>query len=377
MVIPSPFVYWAQTENVISLRIDLKSVEKPDVKVLENNIKFSAVGIGAHGRTHYEFSLDLFSPVRTNTADEGQPTTVRVLDNRVDLVIQKEKTAWWPRLTAQPQKPAWLKINFDLWKSEDAQDSDEEKRDVMKDYPGMYEKLQKEEIGYRREEMIKVYLILYNLFQFVGYTYILAVIGVRYAKLGYDSVADTYEHVGPAMKFVQLMQYLEVMHPMFGYTRGGVLTPFLQISGRAMVLFVNIEAEPRMQTKPVVFYLFIIWSTVEVIRYPFYITQLYKKEIGFLTWLRYSIWIILYPLGFLCESVVILRNIPYFEETQKFTVSMPNEWNFAFHMPSFLRFYLLSLAMAGVFLMKHMYKLRTAKLKPKIVIRKCKDLTLH
>ncbi|CAG9790821.1 unnamed protein product [Diatraea saccharalis] len=372
MVVLSPFVYWAQTEKVISLRIDLKNVNEPDVKVLEDKVKFSAEGIGAHGRTQYEFNLDLFSSVKSSILDGEQPATVRVLDNRVDLVIQKEKPAWWPRLTAQPQKPAWLKINFDLWKSEDMQDSDEEKRDVMRDYPGMYDKLQKEEMGYRREEMIKVYLIIYNLFQLVGYTYILAVIGVRYAKLGYDSVNDTYEHVGSAMKFVQLMQYLEVMHPMFGYTRGSVWTPFFQISGRAFVLFVNIEAEPRMQTKPVVFYLFVIWSLVEIVRYPFYITQLYKIEIGVLTWLRYSIWIILYPLGFLCESVVILRNIPYFEETQRFTVPLPNEWNFAFHMPSFLRFYLLHLAMAGVFLMKHMYKLRTNKLKPKIVIRKCK-----
>lgn len=64
-----------------------------------------------------------------------------------------------------------------------------------------------------------MYLILYNLFQFVGYMYILTVMSVRYTKLEYDSVADTYEHVGSAMKFLQLMQYLEVLHPLFGYTK--------------------------------------------------------------------------------------------------------------------------------------------------------------
>lgn len=69
------------------------------------------------------------------------------------------------------------------------------------------------------EDLKKVYLIIYNLFQFVGYTYILAVMSVRYAKLEHESIADTYEHVGPAMKFLQLMMYLEVMHPMFGYTK--------------------------------------------------------------------------------------------------------------------------------------------------------------
>ena len=39
----------------------------------------------------------------------------------------------------------------------------------------------------------------------------------------------TYEAVGHVMKFCQLMQLLEVMHPMFGYTKGGVLMPLIQV----------------------------------------------------------------------------------------------------------------------------------------------------
>lgn len=108
-------------------------------------------------------------------------------------------------------------------------------------------------------------------------------------------------------------------------------------------------------------------------RYPYYISQLYKKEIYILTWLRYTMWIPLYPLGIICESIVILRNIPYFEETQKFTISMPNEWNFAFHLPTFLRVYLLFLTFPGMFfVMKHMQRLRAVKLKSKVVIKKSK-----
>lgn len=69
------------------------------------------------------------------------------------------------------------------------------------------------------EDLKKVYLVLYNLFQLIGFVYVLSVMAIRYAKLDYDSVADTYEHVGPAVKFLQLMMYLEVMHPLFGYTK--------------------------------------------------------------------------------------------------------------------------------------------------------------
>jgi hypothetical protein len=39
----------------------------------------------------------------------------------------------------------------------------------------------------------------------------------------------TYEAVGHVMKFCLLLQLLEVMHPLFGYTKGGVLMPFVQV----------------------------------------------------------------------------------------------------------------------------------------------------
>ncbi|CAH4022958.1 very-long-chain (3R)-3-hydroxyacyl-CoA dehydratase isoform X1 [Pieris brassicae] len=371
MVILSPFVYWAQTSKIISLKIDLRNAEKPNIDVIENNIKFSAQGFGAHGFSNYVFNLDLFASIKLSK--DEQKTTVKVYENRIEVVLEKNEAAWWPRLTAQPQKPAWLKINFDQWKTEDDGGSEEETRDVMKDYPGMYDKLYKEEFGYRKEDLKKVYLILYNLFQFIGFTYVLCVMIVRFVKLDYASMVDTYEHVGGAMKFLQLMMFLEVMHPLFRYTKGSPLVAFLQVGGRAFVLFAMIDSEPRMQTKPVVFCLFGIWTLIEVVRYPFYIAQLYRKEIYLLTWLRYTLWIPLYPLGILCEAIVILRNIPYFEESGKFTISLPNEWNFAFHLPNFLRVYLLILAFPGMFfVMKHMHKLRTVKLKPKIIIKKCK-----
>ncbi|XP_053612030.1 very-long-chain (3R)-3-hydroxyacyl-CoA dehydratase isoform X2 [Plodia interpunctella] len=357
MVIPSPFVYWAQTEDAVSLKIDLKNVNQPDVKVLENKVKFSAQGIGARGQSQYEFSLDLYSSVKPNDGD-NLPAVMRVFDNRVELSLQKSSVSWWPRLTAQPQKPAWLKINFDLWKSEDLQDSDEEKRDIMKDYPGMYDKLHKEELGYRKEDFKKVYLIFYNLFQAIGFTYALAVMAVRYYKLGYDSVKDTFEHVGPAMKFLHLMQILEILHPIFGYTKGGPFAPFAQLVGRIFVTFVMLGCEPRMQTKPVVCYLFVVWSIIEIVRHAFYFTQLRNKEYPILTWLRYTAWIPLYPMGISGEAFVMISNIQNFQETQLFNVSMPNDWNFSYNMPTHLRIHSSILCGPGViFLMGHMFKM--------------------
>lgn len=101
-------------------------------------------------------------------------------------------------------------------------------------------------------------------------------------------------------------------------------------------------------------------------RYPYYITQLHKRENGFLTWLRYTLWIPLYPLGFVLEGVLVLRGILYFEETQTFSVALPNALNFTFHFPTFLRIYLLLFAIPIMYtLISQMYKARQKKLKTK------------
>lgn len=76
-------------------------------------------------------------------------------DSKIDFNIVKRNKDWWPRLTSKPQKPAWLKIDFDRWQSEEDLNSDDEKvRDIREDYPDLYNRLQKEEFGYIKGERI-------------------------------------------------------------------------------------------------------------------------------------------------------------------------------------------------------------------------------
>lgn len=304
----------------------------------------------------------------------------------MDIILLKAtKDSWWPRLTSRPQKPHFLKIDFDKWRpskeDEDAFLDDDDNthkedraRQLLKDYPDIMDQVEQEEFGYRRESFKKVYLLFYNLIQFIGFLYIVLVMGIQYAKLGPSFIPMTYQYVGNAMKFFQLLQFLEVMHPIFGYTRNSVLVPFMQTTGRGFILFVMIEAEERIQTKPVVFYLFLVWSLIEVVRYPYYFLNLILDDrtkvkafyFRWITWLRYSIWIPLYPLGVLCEGLVIIRNIVYFEETRKFDLDMPNPYNFTWNMVLFLKSYLLLLIIPGIFfMMKHMAKERSKRLNPK------------
>lgn len=74
-----------------------------------------------------------------------------------------------------------------------------------------------------------MYLVFYNLFQFIGFVYVLTVIAIRYFKSGPQSIEGTYENTGTVMKMSHLFMWLEVLHPMFGYTNNGVLAPLCQV----------------------------------------------------------------------------------------------------------------------------------------------------
>ncbi|CAH1106035.1 unnamed protein product [Psylliodes chrysocephalus] len=355
MTVLSPFVYWAQNENSLFIKVDLKDVKAPEITLEKRKLYFQSKGIGAQGLKNYEFSIDFHSDLDENSKN------VKLTDHKLDLTLFKAEKGWWPRLTAQPQKPAWLKIDFDKWQSEE--DAEEEVRDIREDYPGLYEQLQKEELGYRKEDFKKIYLTFYNLFMYVGFMYISTILCIRYVRDGSNFFPNVYESIGPVICFMQLIQCLEILHPIFGYVRGGVMMPFLQIFGRLFVLIVNLDQEPRIQAMPVTFYLFLTWSAIEIIRYPFYMSQLYKKENKILTWIRYTAWIVLYPIGFACESVVLFRNLIFVEQSGKWSLFLPNSLNFTFHFATFLRIYLLFVMIPAMYtLMKHMYRARQQKL---------------
>ncbi len=71
----------------------------------------------------------------------------------------------------------------------------------------------------------------------------------------------------------------------------------------------------------------------------------------------------LYPIGAVCEGVIALRDIPYFEETGRFSLPLPNKYNLAFDFPSLLRIILLFCFFPCLYtMMNHMYHQRCKKL---------------
>lgn len=103
-----------------------------------------------------------------------------------------------------------------------------------------------------------------------------------------------------------------------------------------------------------VYYIFHISGSKNVIRRYIY---------PFTKWLRYSAWIILYPIGFVCESVIIFRNILYLHNNPRFYIRLPNPYNVTFDYLTSLRIYMLFIMFPGMYsLIKHMYKARVKNL---------------
>ncbi|XP_053612964.1 very-long-chain (3R)-3-hydroxyacyl-CoA dehydratase 3-like [Plodia interpunctella] len=207
------------------------------------------------------------------------------------------------------------------------------------------------------------YLVFFNVVQSFGFLYVLYLTAVHYSILGYASFAFTYDHLGFIVKLLHIMQILEIVHPIIGLTKGAPTVAFFQLLGRLFILFIMIDPEPRMQTKAIVPYLYVVWSTIEVIRHIYYISQLAEKEISLLTWLRYSAWIILYPMGIFGEATVMVKNIPYFRETMMFSITLPNTWNFSVDMILILRLQIFFLVCPVMYMLtNHMYKMRVKKM---------------
>ncbi|XP_054159235.1 very-long-chain (3R)-3-hydroxyacyl-CoA dehydratase 3-like [Oppia nitens] len=371
----SPFVYWGQSSDKITLRVDLKNVKSPTIDLKHTSLEFQGSGIGAKGFNEYSFNIDFFAEV--NPSD----SFYKLNDRHIEFVIKKKDNLLWPRLLASVVRPQWIKVDFDRIQPEEESDAEDdgslmghELDELIPNQQNSYRNFGQKDFGRRKksmnkgfkvEDFKKSYLFLYNLLQFVGFLYVFLIIAIRFCKDGIHSFEYTYQLVGKAIKFLHLMQILEVIHPLMGYTVGSPVMPFIQLSGRALIIFIMIGSEPKIQTNPWVSYLFISYSAIEILRYLYYMLHVFKVNIWFITWMRYTAWVVNYPLGFVCEGVILFENIALFEESRRFAIELPNMLNFSFNFPTIIRIYLLiGFFPVLYFMMSHMYRQRVKVLYP-------------
>lgn len=342
----TPLVYWAQRHEEIFLRVELTDAQNISIHVQEKVLEFRAEGHGAKGQNDYAFSLEFVLPVK-------QEVSYKSTQRQVNIRVRKDERGWWERLTAQERKPIFLSPDFDRWLDEsDAEMEIREKEEKMNRLRAS---------KYKNEGFVSqktVYLFVYNLVQFLGFSWIFVNMTVRLVIFGQDSLYDTFHSMSDVMFFCQTLAVVEVLNAAFGIVRTGVIPTLIQVVGRNFILFIIFGCLEEMHHQPVVFFVFYLWSAIESVRYPFYMLGSFNMEWKTLTWLRYTIWIPLYPLGAISEAVGVIQSIPIFDESRLFSIPLPKAIGTSISFSYFLHIYLV-LMFLGLFInLRHLYKQR-------------------
>uniref|UniRef100_A0A7N8XAD8 Very-long-chain (3R)-3-hydroxyacyl-CoA dehydratase n=1 Tax=Mastacembelus armatus TaxID=205130 RepID=A0A7N8XAD8_9TELE len=347
----TPLVYWAQRHEEIYLRVELTDAQNIAVCVQENILRFRAQGHGAKGQNEYEFSLEFFLPVKPEVSYKST-------QRQVNITVHKEQRGWWDRLIVQERKPAFLAPDFDRWLDES--DAETEIREKVSSKLCFYIS------GQFLTQLLKTgYLFVYNLVQFLGFSWIFVNMTVRLFIFGKDSLYDTFHTISDVMFFCQLLAAVEVLNAAFGFVKTGVFPTLIQVSGRNFIIFVVFGSLEEMHRQPVVFFVFYLWSAIEIVRYPYYMLGCFNTEWKTLTWLRYTMWIPLYPLGVLAEAVAVIQSIHIFDETKLFSIPLPKNIGTSISFSYILHIYLV-LMFLGLFInVRHLYKQRKRRFRTK------------
>jgi len=244
--------------------------------------------------------------------------------------------------------------------SEDDSDSEQNKPKLNSDFDNdIFKSLGKKPRQDKSNSHIDLrtyWLLFYNLFQFMAYLWIF--VRLTFYFIAYKHLRNSYTTVENPIKMCQAIAVMEIIHPLIGFTKGGWLAPFIQFLARNFILFVVINFNRHIQTSSIVPCILLIWSFIELFRYPYYGMRLLNKPNRVLTWLRYTLWIVLYPLGAILEGMVAYKSIEYYRSTRSLSLTLPNKLNFAFNFAFFLQCYLVLLPLGLIQMMRYMWSQR-------------------
>ncbi|XP_034219506.1 very-long-chain (3R)-3-hydroxyacyl-CoA dehydratase 2 isoform X3 [Prunus dulcis] len=169
-------------------------------------------------------------------------------------------------------------------------------------------------------KLSNLYLLAYNSLQAVAWAVCLALSLSSFVST--KAVNGAYASAGDLIYFLQMVQFLEVIHGAVGLVPSGVVFPLMQWAGRAHFLFV-LRQTHEVQESPSVFITFVAWSLSEVIRYPHYAFNCMGSYPSWITYLRYTAFIVLYPPGMAGESFACLLPIPLLETLPAYVQATP------------------------------------------------------
>ena len=157
---------------------------------------------------------------------------------------------------------------------------------------------------------LAAYLAVYNLAQAGGWGLALALLGQGWRNGG---ARAAWEAGGALCYVMQCVAVLEVVHAALGLVKARWSSAALQWVARTNVITLVVAETPEIWGRPAVTIMLAAWALGELVRYPWYALTVLNVCPRALTWLRYTAFIPLYPVGFLGEMVCIVQALPYLQ----------------------------------------------------------------
>ncbi len=192
---------------------------------------------------------------------------------------------------------------------------------------------------------LRFYLLAYNFLAFTCWLLYLVFYGLA------DFQLNVYALV--FLNIAQGMAVLEILNVMLKWVKSPLISTVAQVSSRLLVLMlINIfmnQPDLVSQASLGLEMVTVAWVITELVRYSFYFFAQLKIEVKALVWMRYSFFVVLYPLGVCGEWVII---------------SAPT-LNYGFSFNAYSAFVIIAIIAYGYFfpkLYRYMFKQRNQKL---------------
>ncbi|KAM7202307.1 protein tyrosine phosphatase [Naviculisporaceae sp. PSN 640] len=152
----------------------------------------------------------------------------------------------------------------------------------------------------------KAYLVAYNAASAVAWATVLGRVAV---VLGMRGAALVPIGVNDFARTTQTFAVMEIFHALTGIVPAPLFTTIMQVFSRLVLVWGISYPFPQLNGSPWYSSMLIAWATTEVIRYTYFVFKQFGDNAVpyFLHWLRYSAFLILYPIGISSEVAMMYK----------------------------------------------------------------------